>query len=568
MATLTTNISNVSLTVSGNTTQSATISWSLPSVPSGATITSCTLTGKATASMSKGSATIKVNGTTVSSGSNFTINLGTGNTTSSVTATAVGGNKNASGTVTISNLVYTVEYSVPLPKYTVTFVDWDGTVLKTQTVEDGASADAPIVPNRFGYVFTGWDVNFASVKSNLIVTAQYIVVSVLMTKESGKWINIPKIYKKISGIWTEQVNDNWYSLFPPNIAYIKKEIPPTAILYSDGSLVFSNNFFVDESHGDIVNTFTGWHENTYSSYSDVPWYSFKDNITNVYINEISPKSTAYWFYNCTKLQNINFNRFNTSNVTDMRYMFYYCRALTSLDVSGFNTSNVTDMISMFSNCSTLTSLDVSGFDTSKVTNMSSMFNKCSTLTSLDVNGFNTSNVTDMGYMFNNCFVLTSLDVSGFDTSKVTSMVDMFNGCSALTSLDVSEFDTSNVTYMRRMFGACSTLTSLDVSGFNTSKVTSMGNMFYNCLSLTSLDVSGFDTSNVADMGYMFYNCSSLTSIDINGFNTSKVTNMGYIFYGCSNPNLKIYVSTEAMATWIKSTSNFPSTATVVVGKPN
>ena len=114
MATLTTNISNVSLTVSGNTTKSTTISWTCPTVPSGATISSCKLTGTATASMSKGSATITVNGTTVTSGSSFTINLGTNNTTSSVTATARGGNKNVAGTVTFNNLVYTVEYSIPL----------------------------------------------------------------------------------------------------------------------------------------------------------------------------------------------------------------------------------------------------------------------------------------------------------------------------------------------------------------------------------------------------------------------------------------------------------------------
>ena len=173
MATITSTPTGGSLTVSGTTQVSGTISWSKPTVPSGATISSCVLTGTATASMSKGSATITVNGTTVTSGTSFTINLGTANNTTSVTTTAKGGNKNSSGTVSFSNLVYTVTYELAKPTYTVTFKDWNGTTLKTQTVEEGSSATAPSNPSRQGYEFTGWDTSFNNVTSNITVTAQY-----------------------------------------------------------------------------------------------------------------------------------------------------------------------------------------------------------------------------------------------------------------------------------------------------------------------------------------------------------------------------------------------------------
>ena len=180
MATLTStpSISPSSLTVSGTTTQTATISWTRPEVPADGVISSCTLSGRATASMSKGNATIKVNGTTVTSGSNFSINLGTSNTTSSVSVTAVGGNKNANGTVTFSNLAYTVNYTATV-YYTVVFKDWNGTILSEQTVSEGTSATAPTNPSREGYNFIGWDTDFSNVTSNLTVTAQYEAISIV-----------------------------------------------------------------------------------------------------------------------------------------------------------------------------------------------------------------------------------------------------------------------------------------------------------------------------------------------------------------------------------------------------
>ena len=58
-------------------------------------------------------------------------------------------------------------------KYTVTFKDYDGTVLKEDVVNKGESASAPIVPSRDGYNFVGWDKNFSNVSENLIIIATY-----------------------------------------------------------------------------------------------------------------------------------------------------------------------------------------------------------------------------------------------------------------------------------------------------------------------------------------------------------------------------------------------------------
>lgn len=66
-------------------------------------------------------------------------------------------------------------------KYTVTFKNYDGTVIGTQQVQYGQSATAPETPKKpsdekFDYKFDGWDKDFSKVVSDLTVTAVYKAV--------------------------------------------------------------------------------------------------------------------------------------------------------------------------------------------------------------------------------------------------------------------------------------------------------------------------------------------------------------------------------------------------------
>ena len=69
------------------------------------------------------------------------------------------------------DLTVTAQYKIKV--FTVTFVDFNGTVLDTQVVEWNTGATAPAEPAREGYNFTGWDKEFDPVTSDLTVTAQY-----------------------------------------------------------------------------------------------------------------------------------------------------------------------------------------------------------------------------------------------------------------------------------------------------------------------------------------------------------------------------------------------------------
>ena len=70
-----------------------------------------------------------------------------------------------------ADIVVTATYTVN--QYTVTFKDWDGTELKTEQVAYNTGATAPADPTRDGYRFTGWDNAFGAITGDTVVTAQY-----------------------------------------------------------------------------------------------------------------------------------------------------------------------------------------------------------------------------------------------------------------------------------------------------------------------------------------------------------------------------------------------------------
>jgi uncharacterized repeat protein (TIGR02543 family) len=92
--------------------------------------------------------------------------------TITVKATAVDG---SGVTATRQIRIAAIKDNTPVePTYfTVTFYSWDGTVITTQTVEQGKSATAPQAPQRDGYTFVGWDKDFTNVQSDLKVIAVY-----------------------------------------------------------------------------------------------------------------------------------------------------------------------------------------------------------------------------------------------------------------------------------------------------------------------------------------------------------------------------------------------------------
>ena len=82
------------------------------------------------------------------------------------------GNTDNPRTMTIiSDITLSAEFAINV--YSVRFLDYDGTELKTDSVEYQSAATAPADPTREGYTFIGWDKDFSHVTDHMTVTAQY-----------------------------------------------------------------------------------------------------------------------------------------------------------------------------------------------------------------------------------------------------------------------------------------------------------------------------------------------------------------------------------------------------------
>lgn len=82
------------------------------------------------------------------------------------------------------DVVYTATYTHKVRRYTIKFVDYNGTVLSEQSVEYGTKPTAP-TPTRTGYDFTGWDKSVVAVENEATYKAQYKIKTFAVTWELG-----------------------------------------------------------------------------------------------------------------------------------------------------------------------------------------------------------------------------------------------------------------------------------------------------------------------------------------------------------------------------------------------
>lgn len=77
---------------------------------------------------------------------------------------------NTTFTNIVSDLTVKAQY---IRQYTVTFVDYDATIIATDVVNSGENATPPSAPNREGYTFISWNKSYNNIISDIEIVAVY-----------------------------------------------------------------------------------------------------------------------------------------------------------------------------------------------------------------------------------------------------------------------------------------------------------------------------------------------------------------------------------------------------------
>ena len=239
----------------------------------------------------------------------------------------------------------------------------------------------------FKFIINTFINEFKRFEHNNIYKSTWNEIDILINIETKKDINNNKIYFLYNYPHTEssekEHNDN-------NLSILEQLNPE---LYIDNVQKEFHNYYNFENEGK---------------------YNIKIKF-NKYLTD-----TSYMFAGCKNIISINFIRFKSSKIQNMKYMFYNCTNLRNANLLLLDTNEVTDMSNMFSNCINLTNLDLSSFDTKKVTNISSMFENCDNLENLYLTSFEHSNVKkkiNKTQLLNDFHVLNKYEILSPDYSE-------------------------------------------------------------------------------------------------------------------------------------------------------
>ena len=165
-----------------NSPRTLTLDFDTTVIPSGAIINSATLTLRSKAGKTTITAHVDINGNSEyrvisqkqsTKATNYTADVTSYMSDLTSVDVAVINNNWSSNTFDLHEIWIDVDYTASTT-YTVRFLDWDNSVISTQTVTSGGSATPPPDPVRDGYRFTGWSGSYTNITADTDITAQYI----------------------------------------------------------------------------------------------------------------------------------------------------------------------------------------------------------------------------------------------------------------------------------------------------------------------------------------------------------------------------------------------------------
>lgn len=431
--------------------------------------------------------------------------------------------------------VYAGGGGTPTGDYTVRFIDYDGTILKTQLVVSGGSATPPLDPSHAGLTFQGWNYSsteLSGITSNLDVGAMYITTDgkthlfITLTTASGL---SPTFYFKKADVSTLTIDYGDGN---------------TGTTSSAGNVTFSHTYAAAGDYEVTVwistgsGTFSFGGGTTSTTVVGTNLQEYRSTLTKVFVGADVITLQAQSFYKCYSLTEISI----PSSVTSLgASVFYSCYKLKAITIPDEVTSIPTN--SFLYGCSSLQSVSIP----MSVTLIGLMaFQSCASLGSIVI----PNSVTSMGdTMFNACGSLREVILPDSITSNLGS--SFFYGCyleSVVVGSGITAINNSTV------FAYCSSLKSVVFRG----PITSIGKYaFRECYSLNSIELPSSLTSIAANA---FYGCYGMKFYIINA--TSVPTLAATSAFTGINSTCKIYVP-DASVDAYKAASNWSTYANYI-----
>lgn len=220
-------------------------------------------------------------------------------------------------------------------------------------------------------------------------------------------------------------------------------------------------------------------------------FTYCNNCTTINVSGLNTSSVTSMasMFSRTNITSLNLSSFDTSNVTSMDGMFGSLAFKNiNLDLSGFNVAKVNRMGSMFYQATKVKNIDFTGWDTSNLDYAVHMFTQVGT-TNLNIGHFNMHKVNNTYSMFQGV-PTTTLNLSDWNTCNLVNSANTFSYMNSMISLYCNNWNTSKLNQAYRTFFFQPNLVTLNIANWNLANVTNIGQMFSTCNSLSDESLNG------------------------------------------------------------------------------
>ena len=422
-------------------------------------------------------------------------------------------------------------YAKWIKLYTVTFLDWDDTVLSIQIINHGLDATAPADPYRPStaentYIFIGWDLDFDYITCDLTVAAQYDEIpnpfTISFDSDGGDNVDpITQAYgtavsPPIAPLKTGYLFAGWYENEELTIFYEFTTMPAANItLYADWgtnglsyTLINGNTEYSvsagSASNKDIIRIPNRHQEKPVIEISNSGF--FNCNLTSIIISNNVRVIDDWAFAYCDNLEVVIF--VDNSLLTSIGDCAFFQSSLESINIPN---GLISIGASSFANCYNLTIINL-GSEMASIGYVP--FYRCSSLTEINVSEYNDNYISLDGVLFNKALteliqypIGNSRNSYTVPDSVINIGMSAFVDCTILTTLIIGE-NSQLISIDNYAFYGCINLTTITFG--DNSQLISIGNgAFWNCFNLQSIEIS----DSITSIGEMtFYSCLSLTTI--------------------------------------------------------